>query len=197
MRALRMFAVALAAAVATPAAAKVRTEVQVETYRVSGATGEALVKSMDRNGPRHGFLARAIAQTRYTIEWDMTWETRGTTCRVAGADVKLSIRYRYPALSGPMSPKLKRGWGRFLTGVKKHEEVHGRLAREMATTAHKAVARYRGTNDPSCARSRREVSRMVQEIYARYEARQQEFDQREHSPGGNVDRLVSSLLSQR
>ena len=51
------------------------------SYAVAGRSGAALLGAMDRRGPKHGFLTRAIAQTRYAISWTIEW---GETPRHAG-----------------------------------------------------------------------------------------------------------------
>lgn len=176
------------------AEAGVRTEVKVDTYKISGDNAPTLLKAMDRNGPRHGFLARAIAQTRYTIAWDMTWAVSEKRCRVKAADATLSIKYRYPALVGNVAPKLKARWARFMAGVREHEETHGRIARQMTAKAQSAVVRVGFADDRSCRKTKREASKIVGAIYADYEARQERFDATEHQPGGPVDRLVGQFL---
>ncbi len=182
------------ALLSTAAAAGVEVKSKVETYRISGDSGMALVQAMDRHGPRHGFMTRAIAQTRYSVGWELGFKNTGGKCRLETADVTLSVNYRYPELARAASPALQAKWRRFLVGVRKHEETHGRLARQMATEARNAVMRVAFADDPGCRRARREVTRVVQTTYAKYEARQQRFDAFEHQPGGNVDRLVSRLI---
>jgi len=184
-------------AVPLPALAQVKTSVKVGSYAVSGQTGEALIASMDRNGPRHGFMTRAIAQTRYEVSWRLDWRISGKVCRLQAAHANLSIDYSYPKLSSRVSPALARRWNTFLAGVRKHEQTHGRYARDMVNTAYRKVKGVTVANDPSCSRAKRTVEKIVSDTYAAYEARQVAFDQREHSPGGVVDRLITALLKRR
>jgi predicted secreted Zn-dependent protease len=178
--------------------ADVKVSEKVETYRVAGDSGEALMDAMDRNGPRHGFLARAIAQTRYSVAWDIDWDaSNDKVCRVKAANVTLSINYRYPELAGNPTPSMKRSWAIFMKGVRKHERNHGRVARQMAGTAQKAVVKIRVPDDPSCRKAKREVSRVVKAVYAKYEAEQARFDALEHAPGGTVDRLVAAFIKRK
>jgi len=186
-----------ACAVPVGAAAEVKTSVKTAYYKVSGTTGEALMQSMDSNGPRHGFLARAIAQTRYTVDWTLRWRQSGSSCRLAAASARLAIDYRYPRLANQLSPAMQKRWTRFLAGVRKHEEVHGRIARDMAAAADKAVRGVGYANDPSCRKAQKEVERRVNAVYATYEAKQRAFDDREHAEGGAVERLVGSLVLTR
>lgn len=187
-----LFAVGCLASV--QAQAGVRTKVKVDTYKIAGDSGPALLKAMDRGGPRHGFMARAIAQTRYSVAWDMTWIVSDDRCRLKTADATLSVNYRYPALAGKASPKLKARWTRFMVGVRKHEETHGRIARQMTAKAYSVAMRVSFADDRSCRKTKRETLKLLRTIYADYEARQERFDATEHQPGGPVDRLVSRFV---
>ena len=152
---------------------------------------------MDRSGPKHGFLTRAIAQTRYAVTWEIDWTESGGTCKLRSAKALLEITYTYPRVTGPVSAELGRRWNRFFAGVKKHEEIHGKIARDMVHAAEKAVKGFSTRNDRTCGKSKREVKRRVDEIYARYEAKQIAFDKNEHRDGGNVEGLVTSLVSRK
>ena len=194
MRLRLVCAIALVLAAGLPAQATTKTTVKIVNYPIAGTTGQALVDAMDRNGPKQGMLARAIAQTQYVIQWELLWRQTGKACRLRSATAHLSIDYRYPTLSRKVSPALSRRWSTFMTGVRRHEQTHGRLARQMATEADRAVTGVAFSNDPTCAKSVREVERIVGGVYAEYEVRQQRFDRTEHRDGGNVDRLVENLL---
>ncbi|WP_246252552.1 DUF922 domain-containing protein [Allomesorhizobium camelthorni] len=182
----------MACLAASPALCGVKTTIRTETYSIAGNTGEALLDSMDRNGPRHGLLARAMAQTRYKVGWDVDWLRSGSKCRLKSADATLSIVYRYPELTRPAPRKLERRWKAFLAGVRKHEEMHGQLARQMVLAAHNSVSRL-ARKDDLCIRSQRQFDRIIDAVYAKYEARQAQFDDVEHGEGGNVDRLLFML----
>ena len=157
------------------------------TYSISGKDGNALLDAMDRRGPKHGFLTRAIAQTSYTVSWDVDWKEKAGACRVANAAATLSITYTYPQVKGTMSPDLQRRWVRFIAGVRKHEETHGRLARQMVGAAEKSLSGISYDNDPRCRKTQAELKKRIALTYAKYEARQIEFDRVEHAEGGNVE----------
>ncbi|MEP9388811.1 DUF922 domain-containing protein [Mesorhizobium sp. KR9-304] len=175
------------------AAAGVKVSETTRTYAVAGGTGAALLAAMDRHGPKHGFLTRAIAQTRYSVAWTIEWGETRTACRVKKIDGALDITYTYPSAHG-LSPVLERRWTRFLAGVKKHEKAHGDMARQMVGAVEKSVARLSVENDRGCRKARTEVKRRTAAIYAQYEARQIQFDVREHRNGGRVEGLIEALL---
>jgi predicted secreted Zn-dependent protease len=178
---------------ASGAAAGVKLKIDEKTYSITGKTGEALLAAMDRRGPKHGLLTRAIAQTKYSVDWTIEWSKNDGVCKVANAEAKLRITYTYPKVDGAVSKALTRQWKRFMGGVRKHEEMHGAIAREMVTKAQRAVAGLSLRGDPTCRKSRMEVKRRVNALYAQYEKKQITFDAREHKEGGHVDGLVGAL----
>jgi len=198
VRLIRLCLVTAAAmAAGTALAGAEQVKVKTRTYAVSGANGADLYQSMVRRGPRHGFVSRAIAQTSYTVEWQAEVVSSANACRVVRAQPVLSITYTYPQPSRSMSAEMRGRWQRFMTGVKKHEEKHGAIASEMVRAAEASVKGLRVKNDPSCRKTRVEVKKRADKIYAAYEARQIAFDAREHRDGGNIDRLILGLVKGR
>ena len=180
--------------VAGAASAGVKVTETHGSYPIGGRSGVALLDAMDRRGPKHGFLTRAIAQTRYSIAWRIEWGESAATCRVKRIDGELAITYTFPRVSGALPPGLERKWTRFLAGVRKHEEAHARMARQMARAAEKSVAALTVANDPGCRKARLAAKRRMDVVYADWEARQLAFDTREHRPGGPVERLIEALI---
>jgi predicted secreted Zn-dependent protease len=177
--------------------ASVSIKAKTVTYSISGKNGDALLEAMDRRGPKHGFLTRAIAQTRYVVSWDIDWQAEDGGCRIANAAAGLTITYTYPAVTNGMSAALGRRWTRFMAGVHRHEETHGRIARQMVNVAEKSVSAIGYRNDRSCRKTQAELKKRIADVYAKYEARQVDFDNIEHREGGNVERLVAALAGQR
>lgn len=175
------------------ASAGVKVSEKTRGYEISGKTGDALLVAMDRRGPKHGFLTRAIAQTRYSVSWTIEWGETRTACRVKSIDGKLDITYTYPS-TRDLPPGLERRWTRFLAGVKTHEKTHGDMARQMARAVEKSVAKLSVDNDPGCRKARAEMKGRMEAIYAGYEARQIKFDTREHREGGPVEGLIDRLV---
>lgn len=182
-------------AVATaPASAGSSVKVTTQNYDISGANGAALMSAMDHKGPKHGLLTRAIAQTRYSVSWDLETAESGSDCRLKRATATLHLNYMYPRVSSQMSADLNRRWQRFMAGVRKHEEQHGAIARKMVQVAERSIAGLKIANDRGCRKVNAEMKRRVNAIYADYERRQESFDAREHRPNGNVEGLVGALI---
>lgn len=182
------------ALVAGAGGANAGMKVQTKHYSIAGSTGLQLYASMVKRGPRHGFTSRAIAQTAYTVEWDAEVQSVAGSCRVVAARPTVSITYTYPKLAGAVSPGLQKRWNRFMAGVRKHEEKHGRIARQMVDEAVRSVRGLKMAGDPNCRKTRAEIKRRAKQTYTRYEAQQVLFDKVEHKDGGAIDRLILGLI---
>lgn len=178
-----------------PSKAAPKVTSRTTTFPISGPTGDALLKELERKGPKHGFTSRAIAQTRYTMNSEAEWNHARGVCAVTRPMVRLDITYIYPEVKGETSDPLRGRWQRFMAGIRKHEEQHGRLAREMAAEADKTIAGLKVQDGKACGKLRAEMKRVVAAIVGRYEARQRQFDVVEHKSGGNVEGLVKRLVT--
>jgi predicted secreted Zn-dependent protease len=106
----------------------------------------------------------------------------------------MELKYTFPRLVSPPTPQLERRWRRFLAGVHAHEHHHGRIAKAMMRATDKSIAGLEMADNWFCTATRREARRRINDVYAKYEARQNAFDAREHRDGGHVDRLVHALI---
>jgi predicted secreted Zn-dependent protease len=181
----------------TPAAlAATKLLVKTRTYDITGTTGLALIEAMDRKGPKHGFMTHAIAQTGYTVDWDLVTSQVNGVCRLRQANGTLNLVYTYPRVASATPPALRKRWTQFFTGVRAHEETHGRIAKEMMRASERSVRGLQFADDWQCSKVRREARRRIQAVYAEYEAKQNAFDVREHREGGHVEHLVDVLIGQ-
>ncbi|CAN7439948.1 DUF922 domain-containing protein [Mesorhizobium amorphae] len=190
------FGVAIAALCGSAAAASSGSKVVVKTrtYDITGTTGLALMEAMDRKGPKHGFMTHAIAQTGYTVDWDLDAGQDNGVCRMRRANGTLNLFYTYPRVASATTPALQKRWKRFFAGVRAHEETHGRIAREMMRATERSIRGLKVADDPLCYKTRREARRRIKDAYAVYEAKQNAFDAREHRNGGHVEHLIIALI---
>ncbi|MER9299718.1 DUF922 domain-containing protein [Mesorhizobium sp. M0621] len=179
---------------APAASAGTKVLVKTRTYDITGTTGLALMKAMDRKGPKHGFMTHAIAQTGYTVDWDLDAGQDNGFCRLRRANGTLNLFYTFPHAASATTPALQKRWTRFFAGVRAHEETHGRLAREMMRATERSISGLRTADDRSCYKTRHEAQRRIRATYAAYEAKQIAFDAREHRDGGHVEHLVTALI---
>jgi predicted secreted Zn-dependent protease len=149
---------------------------------------------MDRKGPRQGFMTRAIAQTAYTVDWDLGVSESKGVCRLRRVNGTLNLTYTFPHVASTSTPALQKRWNRFFTGVRAHEETHGRIAREMMRVTQRSILGLQFADDRQCYKTRREAQLRIGATYAEYEAKQNAFDAREHRDGGHVEHLIAALL---
>lgn len=176
------------------ASAGTRVLVMARTYDITGTTGLALMQAMDHKGPKHGFMTHAIALTGYTVNWDLDAGQDNGVCRMRRANGTLNLFYTFPRVASTTTPALRRRWTRFFAGVRRHEETHGRIARQMMRATERSISGLRIADDRSCDKTRREAQRRIKATYAAYEAKQLAFDAREHRDGGRVEHLVTALI---
>jgi predicted secreted Zn-dependent protease len=178
-----------------PAAfAATKVLVKTRTYDITGTTGLALIEVMNRKGPKHGFMTHAIAQTGYTVGWDLDTSQVEGVCRLRQANGTLNLLYTFPHVASATTPALQQRWKRFFAGVRAHEETHGRIARQMMGASERSVRGLQFADDWQCSKVRREARRRIQVVYDEYEAKQNAFDAREHRDGGHVEHLVDVLI---
>lgn len=190
---LTMLAAACVLSCVSAASAGTKLIVHVRTYDVAGKTGADLVEAMDRLGPKHGYMTRAIAETGYTVHWDLDISRQDGTCRLRQANGKLDLTYTFPRRLSPASPALRKRWDGFMAGVRRHEHTHGRIAMRMMRATETALAGLERRDNWFCTGTRLEARRRINATYAEYEARQNAFDAREHRGGGHVEHLVDAL----
>lgn len=184
---------AWAAGVQAASAAPKVTE-KTEYYEISGKTGLELFYDMNRRGPRHGFLTKAIAQTRFEHEFLGEIAHRRGVCRTVGGAFRIDITYIYPKPRNRLEGDLARRWKKFQAHNLSHEKKHGSIARQMAGELDRMMRRFAMKDGPSCRRAIAAMKRDAAHIMERYTRLQREFDRQEHRDGGPVDRSVMMLV---
>ena len=170
--------------------------VKVQYYEISGETPRDMFLSMVKRGPKDGFRSRAIAQTQYHTDWNTALSYAKGACRVVRAEPRASIDYIYPKPPENMSKSIEKRWNRFMKGIMRHEQQHGRYVRKMLDEAQKSIVGLKIEGDEDCSRTRAEMKRRVSRIHDLYEARQRAFDEREHRDGANIDRLIKAFVNE-
>ncbi len=190
------FLVAFICAVSVAVTAQARPKILIKTkyYEVQGKTGAQVLRQINRKGPRHGFLTRAIAQTQYSMSYGYQSVQTPKDCKIRKVWVKLNITYVYPKITGKVSGKLNKRWKRFLRGVYKHEQVHGKIASQMAAATEKVLKATRVKGKRGCRKIERIANRNVKKVVKKHEILQIAFDKKEHRDNGKVEKLVLALV---
>jgi predicted secreted Zn-dependent protease len=162
-------------------------------FAISGSTGTELYASIGRNGPNN-----AIAYTSYALKWSRRHLVpEGGVCRLAATRPTVTITYTYPKPKGKLPPATQKLWNTFMAGVREHEEVHGRMIREMLSELRASIADIAIADDANCRKAKREMTRRVEEATRAHKERSRAFDRVELSDGGTVHGLVMALVNGR
>ena len=178
-----------------PAHAEWKPIEKVETYAISGQTGEQLYRSIGDHGPLiRGAKTRAIAYTNFKLTWVRDYQPRGKDCVLASAKPKLIITYTLPKPSNPLPPAVRKSWDVFIAGLTAHEKVHGASMIQMVHDIEAATIGLTIPDDPKCSKIRDEVVRRLDAISKARVQGSRDFDRVEFGQGGNLQLLVRDLL---
>lgn len=190
---LRTFAVLIAA---MPAAAHADGQVVelVKTYAISGKTAADLYASIGERGPKAG-QGRAIAHTNFTLTWSRKYEPTGDVCTLFSARPKLTITYTLPKPSERLPAPVQKRWETFIEGVRRHEQVHGQMIKDMVATIERTTIGMSVAGDPNCRKIRQEITKPLSEASLAQRQQSRDFDRAELGDGGNVHRLILSFVN--
>ncbi|MBX3568789.1 MAG: DUF922 domain-containing protein [Rhizobiaceae bacterium] len=184
---------ALATALASPAAAQWRAVEKVETYAISGATGRELYDSIGERGPKLG-PTRAIAHTNFKLTWQRRYVPKGGACTLVAARPKLVITYLVPKPAGPLPAAARARWETFIAGIEAHERVHGDMIKDLVHEIERVSVGLTAENDPGCTKVRADLQQRLAALSQAQRQRSRDFDRDEMSDGGNVHRLILGLI---
>ncbi len=168
---------------------------RIETYRVEGATGIDLYRSIGARAPSAG-VGQAIAFTDFELLWSRDYQNRPDgSCVLATARPSLTIVYRWPQAPSGLAPDVAASWARFITGVERHERVHGDHVIEMTEKIQAFSTGLNAEADPTCDKVRAKLQAFLATMAAERLARARDFDRAEMSDGGNVHALILALVN--
>src|SRR5690606_32282879 len=99
-----------------------------------------IMRQIRRKGPSHGAIGRAIAETRYVLDYHYDIQAGQGRCHVVKPAVKLMITFVFPRLAGEQTPELRQSFDSFVVGARSHEQGHAQIAIEMAHAAKRALS---------------------------------------------------------
>lgn len=156
---------------------------KTRTYRVSGDTIQAVVKSMKRNGPHselHG--RRALGMADYRFRTRLKTSKRDGRCHVDDASVTMRIIYILPRLSKPdrLSRNHFNRWRSIHAMIRRHEHQHGRFYRQFANELHRALRSIRAQAHCSAVKAQeKKIKKRLEQISIR---RNRNFDRGQYRP---------------
>jgi predicted secreted Zn-dependent protease len=169
---------------------------QEKLYSVSGQSGAELYAAIGERGPKVGGLALgAIAHTSFKLTWTRKYQPRDGGCVIAVNRPKLIITYVLPRLTGNVPPSVRQEWETFISGVRDHEKVHGRMIVDMVKEIEAISVGLSVPNDPDCKAIRQELTRRLAEISHNQRQKSRDFDRVELTEGGNIHQLILRLVN--
>jgi predicted secreted Zn-dependent protease len=192
---LAELAVAALVALVLPAAAK--TTETTKYYKITGKTGMELFRDMNRKGPRHGFLTKAIAQTQFKTDLRGDIVYQNGVCRTKNARYSMQITYVYPQPTNKLDGALAKRWRAFQASNVQHEHMHGRLGRKLVDDMNRALRGFKMADKQSCRKADAALTRQLDAIIVAYNKSQADFDKREHRDGGPVEKSILALIGKR
>ncbi|MER8445291.1 DUF922 domain-containing Zn-dependent protease [Mesorhizobium sp. M1066] len=197
MKACVRLCLSFAALLASPliAHAEWKPVEKIEPYAISGRSGAELYRSIGEKGPKLG-IARAIAYTNFKLTWGLRdYRPRGKDCVLTAGRPKLIVTYTLPEPSGSLPPAVQKNWETFIAGVAAHEKVHGASMVQMVHDIQAATNGLTVVDDPKCSKTRAEVVRRLDAISKARVLASRDFDRVEFGNGGNLQKLVFSLVT--
>jgi predicted secreted Zn-dependent protease len=188
------FALALIAFTGQCKAADWQPREVVKPYSVFGTTGPQLYESIGDKGPLIG-QTRTIALTNWDLKWSRNYTPDGSACVLVSAKPFLTITYSLPKPAEKLGRVEAERWRLFADGIAAHERVHGRDIVAMVNEILAVTVGLRVENDRQCQQIRKEVLNLVKAANETYKAKSRAFDQSEMSEGGNVQRLILTLVN--
>jgi predicted secreted Zn-dependent protease len=191
---VRLILVALFVSAHGASAADWRPLEKIEHYAISGSTGIELYRSIGERGPRLG-AGRAIAYTDFKLTWRRDYRPEAGGCTLRSAVPRLIITTRLPKPSGTLPAATRRLWDIFIAGITTHEKVHADGIVEMVRAIEATSVGLMVADDPKCRKIRAELTTRLAALSQEQRRKSREFDQIEMSDGGNVHRLILSLVN--
>lgn len=197
LRACVRLCLSFAALLASPLTARAEWKPveKIEPYAISGRSGAELYRSIGEKGPKLG-IARAIAYTNFKLTWGLRdYKPSGKDCVLTAGRPKLIVTYTLPKPSGSLSPAVQKNWETFIAGVAAHEKVHGASMVQMVHDIQAATNGLTVADDPKCSKTRAEVVKRLDAISKARVLASRDFDRVEFGNGGNLQKLVFSLVT--
>ena len=167
----------------------------VEAYSIAGKTGAELYASIGERGPKVGNGGRAIAFTNFKLTWTRKYEPRGSACVLVLARPKLIITYVLPKPAERLQGPIAKSWETFISGVRRHELVHGDLIKDMVKEIEAVSVGLSAPNDPNCQKIRADLTARLGELSRAQRQQSRDFDRTALSNGGNIHQLVLALIN--
>lgn len=153
------------------------------TYRVSGSSVQAIVRSMTRRGPvskDHGKRALGLADFRYKT--NIKTAKKNGQCRVISVTIDFQMFYIVPkhSSSSRIRSRDRSKWRRIKSMIESHERQHMRYYRQFASELHQALSAMKP--QVNCARFKTQERRIRKKLERSNKNRNRRYDQVQKKP---------------
>lgn len=180
-----------------PGYAKVIVTQETTYYNVRGKSGLDLSREMLRGGRRNISLRHAVAATaaRYKVEGGRVTIVDGK-CVVKDVSVRLELTYYYPKWSsrGRTTNAVRQAWKAFYAELVRHEETHGRIARQGAAQMKEELLKLTSDARFRCFNFRQRADQVFNRVSRQIKQRQLAFDRKEGRTTSKISRLQVALM---
>lgn len=183
---------------AGPALSKITIKEKTSYYTIKGKTGVELAEAMLAGGKRNINLRHAIAATATSYKvGDVDIKVVNGRCKVISADVVVDIEYVYPKWRQQKraTKKLRAVWATFFRELVRHEQTHGKIAKEGAKQLERELLRISGTVALGCRDFGAFSTLRLNAIGRQLKNRQMAFDRRENLRVSRISRLQTLLIN--
>jgi predicted secreted Zn-dependent protease len=160
-------------------------------YGISGDSPRELAEQMNRKGPySREYRRRVWATAARETTWKVSHRTHKGKCRVNKATIKMQIIYTLPQLRHEHRKKrsLQRVWSAMSAILKRHEEGHGRLYRQLASEMKTRLLRLKPQRN--CRKLEQEASALVKSLFKQDKQRNERFERKEAPTYRRMARIV-------
>lgn len=172
-----------------------RVTEKVITYPISGNTPAALYQSIGENGPLISNKVRTIAHTNFTLTWQRTYKKDDGNCTLTFAKPKLVITYTIPKPSQKLSQPIAQSWQKFITGIQKHEHMHGYFIKEMVRNIESETVGMSIKDDPECTKFKTELDKKLSVLFHEQRQKGRDLDRTDMKSGGTIHQLILNFLN--
>lgn len=178
-----------------PSFASEQVTEKVVFYPISGDTAVALYRSIGEKGPLISDNIRTIAHTNFTLTWQRKYKKDDGNCTLVLAKPRLIITYTLPKPSQKLPQPVAQSWQKFITGIERHEHMHGYFIKEMVRNIELETVGMSIKDDPKCIKFKAELDKKLSVLFQEQRQKGRDLDRADMKSGGIIHQLILNFLN--
>lgn len=181
-----------------PVSAKVIIKEKTSYYTVSGNSGWAIKKAIQKHRIIGSVRNKQIGLTRTKMDVkNIKWKHRSGRCTIKHIDVVLDILYILPKWKKPKSSglQLNKNWKKFASAIAVHEKTHGKIWKESYREMYRKIANLSFTSTISCDKFRSKIQKIVNDAENKGDKRNKNFERNEKQKSSAISRAFLKLVA--